>query len=81
MTVGALGPGGDEGVILRRRSKSENGMSGILAKSVDMALGPITYWKPGGRTVSTLFCGGYQAVWNGNALVLGRLAGGDSELH
>ena len=55
-------------------------MSAILAKSFDMAPGPITYWKARWRTVSTLFCGGYRAVWNASALVTGRAGDGDSEL-
>ena len=55
-------------------------MGAILAKSVDMILGPITYWKARWRTVSTLFCGGYRLVWNASALISGRACDGDSEL-
>ena len=46
--MGVLGAGGYEGVMLRQKSKADDGMSGILAKSVDLTLGPITYLKPGG---------------------------------
>ena len=50
-TSGVPSAGSGEGVICSRRSKSDDGMSGILAKSVDKSTGPITYWK---AAVSTL---------------------------